>query len=112
MLSDSQKTALRRQAEELCRSHGATLLYLTLSGSILYGTDSPGTSDTDVRGIFLPSPDSLILGADPANLCFSTAKAGERNTPDDVDIDLWPVARWLLKLLPAGDKGTARQRSV
>lgn len=105
MLSDSQKTALRRQAEELCRSHGATLLYLTLSGSILYGTDSPGTSDTDVRGIFLPSPDSLILGADPAHLRFSTAKAGERNTPDDVDIDLWPLARWLLKLLPAGDSG-------
>ena len=50
MLSDSQKTALRRQVEELCRSHGATLLYLTLSGSILYGTDSPGTSDTAVPG--------------------------------------------------------------
>ncbi|MDR2819838.1 MAG: nucleotidyltransferase domain-containing protein [Desulfovibrio sp.] len=39
----------------------ASLLFLTLFGSSLYGTETPGKSDLDVRGIFLPSANSLIL---------------------------------------------------
>lgn len=103
MISDSRKAELLRETEELCRAHDATLLHLTLSGSLLYGTDTPGLSDIDVRGLFLPSPASLALGTAPASLRLSTAEAGARNTAEDVDIDLWPVGHWLLKLLPAGD---------
>lgn len=105
MISDSRKAELLRETEELCRAHDATLLHLTLSGSLLYGTDTPGLSDIDVRGLFLPSPASLAPGTAPASLRLSTAEAGARNTAEDVDIDLWPVGHWLLKLLPAGDTG-------
>ncbi len=96
---------LAEQAELLCREHGASLLFLTLFGSTLYGTESPGKSDVDARGIFLPSLESLALNAAPKSLHFSTGDNARRNVAGDVDIDLWSVQHWLLKLLPAGDTG-------
>jgi hypothetical protein len=93
------------QAQTLCRERGAALLFLTLFGSALYGTESPGTSDVDVRGIFLPSTESLFLNKAPKSLHFSTGDNARRNMARDVDIDLWSVHHWLLKLLPAGDTG-------
>ncbi len=95
----------RIQAEELCRQNNATLLFLTLFGSSLYGTQSPGKSDVDIRGIFLPSVVSLQLNEAPKSLHYSTGNNECRNTAHDVDIDLWSVQHWLLKLLPAGDTG-------
>lgn len=99
------RQALVVQAQTLCRERGASLLYLTLFGSTLYGTEAPGTSDLDVRGIFLPSPDSLFLNDAPKSLHFSTGSNERRNGAADVDIDLWSAQHWLLKLLPAGDTG-------
>ena len=93
------------QAEELCRQNNATLLFLTLFGSSLYGTQSPGKSDIDIRGIFLPSMESLQLNEAPKSLHYSTGNNERRNTAHDVDIDLWSVQHWLLKLLPTGDTG-------
>ncbi|WP_156908117.1 DNA polymerase beta superfamily protein [Desulfovibrio cuneatus] len=93
------------QAHELCREHGATLLFLTLFGSSLYGTESPGKSDVDIRGIFLPSTTSLHLQEATKSLHYSTGNNARRNTAQDVDIDLWSVQHWLLQLLPAGDIG-------
>lgn len=37
-----------------------SLIYLSLTGSCLHGTECP-TSDVDVKGIFVPTVDSLIL---------------------------------------------------
>lgn len=99
------RAALLEQAQTLCREHGATLLFLTLFGSTLYGTETPGKSDVDVRGIFLPSPDRLLLNCTVQSLHFSTGNNERRNTAGDVDIDLWSIQHWLLKLLPAGDMG-------
>jgi len=96
---------LVEQAQLLCREHGASLLYLTLFGSTLYGTESAGKSDVDARGIFLPSLESLALNKIPKSLRFSTGDSERRNMAGDVDIDLWSVQHWLLKLLPAGDTG-------
>ena len=93
------------KAQELCKQHGATLLFLTLFGSSLYGTGSPGKSDVDIRGIFLPSTASLQLQEAPKSLHYSTGNNEHRNTAHDVDIDLWSVQHWLLGLLPAGDTG-------
>ena len=103
MIDDTRKQFLLHRASALCEEHGARLLYLTLSGSLLHGTARPGLSDIDARGLFLPSLKSLALGEAPSHLNFSTARPGERNTAQDMDICLWPVARWLLELLPAGD---------
>ena len=99
------RTALVEQAEELCRKHDASLLFLTLFGATLYGTATPGKSDLDVRGVFLPSVESLALGRAPHSLHFSTGGAAGRNAAEDVDIDLYSLQHWLLKLLPTGDIG-------
>ena len=103
--SQTTTRVLLEQAQALCDEHGATLLFLTLFGSTLYGTATPGKSDMDVRGIFLPSRESLALNRAPKSLHFSTGNNERRNLAGDVDIDLWSVQHWLLKLLPAGDTG-------
>ncbi len=105
IVTDEQKIFLLRRAEELCRARGASLLYLTLFGSALYGTESPGKSDLDVRGIFLPSLESLFLGRAAGGLHFSSGDGERKNSAGDVDIDLWSARRWLLELLPQGDMG-------
>jgi hypothetical protein len=105
VIDNEQKALFLRQAEDLCRKNSASLLFLTLFGSTLYGTETPGKSDADIRGIFLPSKESLALNAAPKSLHYSTGNGERRNTAADVDIDLWSIQHWLLKLLPAGDTG-------
>ncbi len=93
-----------KAAERLCLENGARLLYLVLFGSELYGTVT-SKSDTDLRGIFLPSIESVILGEDKKSLHFSTGDNFSRNCGSDIDIDLWSARHWLTKLLPSGDTG-------
>lgn len=102
--SSAVRSALDK-ARQLCAGCGAELLYLTLFGSTLYGTERPGASDIDVRGIFLPSLSSLAMGEAPHSLHFSTGESDSRNSAEDLDIDLWSLQHWLLKLLPGGDTG-------
>ncbi|MDR2055982.1 MAG: nucleotidyltransferase domain-containing protein [Desulfovibrio sp.] len=104
-LSGEQKNILLRQSSELCRERGARLLYLTVFGSALYGTETPGKSDMDVRGIFLPTQESLAVNEAAWTLRYSSGDSSGKNAAGDVDIDLWSVQHWLLKLLPAGDTG-------
>ena len=49
-------------AKKLCEENNAALLYLTACGSTLYGTEIDGKSDLDVRGVFLPNAESIVLG--------------------------------------------------
>jgi len=91
------------KARALCEENDAKLVYLTLVGSTLYGTRVAGKSDA--RGLFLPSIKTLTLETAPKSLRFATGKEERRNSPEDVDIDLWSLQYWLLKLLPAGDTG-------
>lgn len=106
MTSYVDRQQLVEQAHSLCRESGASLLYLTLFGSSLYGMEMPGKSDLDLRGIFLPSLEFLALDKAPRSLHFSTAGGNERRRmAGDVDIDLWSAQHWLLKLLPDGDIG-------
>lgn len=105
MIDRELKEPFLRQTKELCRNNGASLLFLTLFGSMLYGTETPGKSDLDFRGLFLPSKESLALNTAPKSLHYSTGSLEQRNTAADVDIDLWSIQHWLLKLLPAGDTG-------
>ena len=105
MPKTTDRQALVEQAHNLCRAHGGELLYLTLFGSALYGTQTPGKSDLDARGIWLPALESLALNQAPRGLHFSTANSERRHTSGDVDLDLWSVQRWLLELLPGGDIG-------
>jgi len=61
------------------------VIYVTLSGSKLYGTDNKN-SDTDYKFIYIPSKDSILLKQDK-----SAIKVGkntkEKNTSEDIDFD-------------------------
>lgn len=90
------------QALNLCKKHDCALLYLTIFGSELFGTNT-GKSDIDVRGVYLPSLQSLILGEQKQHLHFSTGSEHEKNSAGDIDIDLLSLGAWILHLLPDGD---------
>jgi predicted nucleotidyltransferase len=99
------KVFLLSKARSLCAENGAELVFLTFSGSTLYGTRVEGKSDADVRGLFLPSIRTLALEEAPKSLRFTTGGKESGNTSDDADIDLWSLQYWLLNLLPKGDMG-------
>jgi RNA repair pathway DNA polymerase beta family len=80
-----------------------TLLYLAKSGSQLFGTHTP-KSDLDVKGVFLPNLESLILQTSPQQFTSNTNDSGTglKNSSEDVDVTVWSVQFWL-KLLIRGD---------
>lgn len=79
------------------------LLLVAKSGSQLFGTATP-SSDLDVKGVFLPSKESLYLQRAPQQFTQNTnpSDSGTKNQADDVDITVWSVQFWL-KLLLRGD---------
>ena len=77
------------------------LLYACKYGSHLYGTDTP-ESDTDIRGIFLPSAQSLYLNEAPEEFNFSTGDKHNKNTNEDIDIKLFSLQKFI-KLCKKGD---------
>ena len=79
------------------------LLYLARSGSQLFGTATP-KSDLDVKGVFLPSRESLYLQTAPQQFTRNTNNSGSglKNSSDDVDVTVWSVQFWL-KLVLRGD---------
>lgn len=89
----------------ICSQYNCRLLYATQFGSILYGTTIEGRSDIDIRGIFLPNINEVLLGKAAERLHYSTGNAHARNTSADIDIDLCSLNKWLLNLLPQGDIG-------
>jgi hypothetical protein len=105
VVSAKLKDFLLAKVRSLCAENDAELVFLTFSGSTLYGTRVAGKSDVDVRGLFLPCVRTLTLEKAPKSLRFTTGNRGGRNTSDDVDIDLWSLQYWLLNLLPNGDTG-------
>lgn len=99
----SAKESLLALAKELCEKADASLLYLSVFGSRLYGTDLPDKSDTDLRGIFLPSLKSLALNAATPELSYSTGDSASKNSGDDCDICLYSLQKFLLAILPKGE---------
>ena len=74
---------------------------LTEFGSTVYGTRLP-TSDTDIKGIFLPTAREILLQKVPRN-SHSTTKLNERdkNTSEDIDTELFGFQNYV-KLLTEG----------
>lgn len=68
-------------------------------GSHLYGTDTPN-SDLDLKGIYLPTAREIVLGKVVPTISTSRPKQdGERNTKDDVDIEMLSLGQYLKLLL-------------
>lgn len=64
-------------------------------GSHLYGTSTP-ESDLDFKGVYLPSAREICLGNYKKTVNLQRPKKpGERNTKDDVDMELFSVDRYL-----------------
>jgi hypothetical protein len=70
-------------------------------GSHLYGTDTPN-SDLDYKGIYLPTAREIVLGKYKKTIATCRPKATcERNTKDDVDVEVFSLDRFL-ELLTEG----------
>lgn len=76
-------------------------MYVTKFGSHLYGTNTPA-SDTDYKGIFLPSHVQCFTQTCPKNIGGSTGKNDSRNTKDDIDMSLWSL-QYFLQLVSQGE---------
>jgi hypothetical protein len=80
---------------------GYELLYVTVSGSKLYGTDNEN-SDTDVKFIFKPSLEDCVLGVASKNINLNTSDDKTSNSKNDIDIQGWSI-QFFLNLLKQGD---------
>lgn len=68
-------------------------------GSHLYGTDTP-QSDLDFKAIYIPSGREIVLHNYAPTIVKSRAKAeGERNTKDDIDIEILSLDQFLRLLM-------------
>ena len=90
-----------KQTKDWCDSNNAELIYLVKFGSHLYGTSSP-ESDTDYKGIYLPSKRTCFLNKVKKSFTYSTDNSKGRNTSEDVDIQLWSL-QYFLKLVSSGE---------
>ena len=79
---------------------GTTPIVYMKFGSHLYGTDTKD-SDTDYKGVFIPSPRDVLLGRIPKTLHTSTGNPLLKNTPKDVDVE-WFSLHQFLKLACEG----------
>ena len=70
-------------------------------GSYLYGTNTPD-SDTDYKGIFLPSKEQVYLGIIPRSEPNTVQKPnGVKNTKEDIDYEIYSL-HYFLKLACEG----------
>src|ERR1700722_5000860 len=68
-------------------------------GSHLYGTNTPN-SDLDYKAIYLPTAKEIVLGSYKKTIAKSRPKADcERNTKDDVDMEILSLDRYLELLM-------------
>lgn len=68
-------------------------------GSHLYGTDTPD-SDLDLKAIYLPTARQIVLNEIPEVISHARSKKpGERNTKDDVDVEIFSLNRYLNELM-------------
>jgi len=70
-------------------------------GSKLYGTDSE-LSDTDIKGIYLPSIDECILGTAKKSVSDSTGDDFSKNSAEDCDYESYSL-QYFLQLASKGE---------
>lgn len=82
--------------------NNAKIVYITMYGSKLFGTDNPN-SDTDYKGIFIPSREDVLLKRDIEHYNYNT-NTNTRNEKDDIDLQLYSIYKWF-NLLKKGETG-------
>ena len=81
---------MKETIKKIEEQHNVNVVYLTLSGSKLYGTNSEN-SDTDYKGIFIPNVNDVLLRKDPKSISFTTGEKDSKNSKDDIDFTLHNV---------------------
>ena len=67
----------------------------TIFGSQLYGTNTP-TSDTDYKGIYIPSAEDILLSRIKTSISHKREKVEfEKNTSEDVDEEIYSLDKFL-----------------
>lgn len=77
------------------------IIFKCIVGSKLYGTDNEN-SDTDIKGVFLPDINDLILGKAPKHYNFSSGSEHDKNSKDDIDETYYSL-QYFLELAAKGD---------
>lgn len=77
------------------------IIFICKFGSHLYGTNNEN-SDTDYKGIFVPSLTDCILGNIPKSLNLNTNKSDEKNNADDIDCEIYSI-QYFMELLRRGE---------
>lgn len=72
------------------------IIFKTKFGSHLYGTQTP-TSDTDIRGVYLPSARDILLQRVKSTLRLTPQNSERKNTAEDVDEEYWSLQHFLKK---------------
>lgn len=68
---------------------GGTIIYMCATGSILHGTNSEN-SDTDYKGIYIPSMQEFVLDRVTPVISMSTKLIG-KNSNEDIDVELYSI---------------------
>ena len=87
---------LETKMKQFEQTHNATVIYLVTSGSKLYGTDTQ-KSDTDYKGIFIPSLNSVLLKQDIEHWKTDTNEKLQNNS-EDIDLQLVSIHHFFDKL--------------
>ena len=80
---------------------GRKLLVLSIHGSKLYGLDH-ADSDLDMKGVFMPTEQELLLGTCPTTLKYKTGNDNEKNSKEDIDVELYSIHKFF-QLAKEGD---------
>lgn len=77
------------------------ILFKSKVGSFLYGTNNEN-SDLDIKGVFLPKIEELILGNASKHYVINTSNGKIRNTKDDIDETYYSL-QYFLELAAKGE---------
>jgi hypothetical protein len=80
---------------------GRQAICIIIHGSKLYGLDHED-SDTDIKGVFIPSKRDILLGEIPNVIKYTSGSDDSRNSKNDVEIELYSIHHFF-KLAMSGD---------
>jgi hypothetical protein len=70
-------------------------IFKSIYGSHLYGSNI-ATSDTDIKGVFLPSSQEILMGDIPSTFTQNSNKDSDRkNTVEDTDLQLFSLKKFI-----------------
>ena len=96
-LTEEQNNIFQDKVNEFTQEYPEyKIIYLTLTGSKLYGLDT-SESDTDIKGIFIPSKKDLLLQK-AINVFSSNTQNKSKNTNQDIDFTIFSIHHFLNKL--------------